>query len=123
MSVKTGTLVKIWHNGRGHDYALACINHSQKSIGLIKNNCINNDGSIHASTKGIHKWLPFGELGDTRIVPGITRVLGDRVLDTRAIYDTLIVPHVTLTGDAVTVVLPEHNLIANVQDNRTSVTY
>ena len=64
-----------------------------------------------------------GELGDTRIVPGITRVLGDRVLDTRAIYDTLIVPHVTLTGDAVTVVLPEHNLMANVQDNRASVTY
>ena len=123
MSTKTGTLVKIWHNGRGHDYAIGCINHTQRTIGLIKTNCINNDGSIHGATKAVHKWIPFAELGDNRIVPGITRILGDREIDTRAIFDTLLYPHIAETGDSVSVVLPEHNLMANVQDNRASVTY
>lgn len=125
MTIKTGTLVKIWHNGRGHDYAVACLNASTNEIGLIKNNCINNDGSIHAATRKagkVHKWLTYNNLGGQRIVPRITRVLGDRELDGEAIYEFLREAHI-LDNDIVTIVHPTHNIYSTAQDNRTAVTY
>lgn len=126
MSIQTGTLVKIWHNGRGHDYVVGCLDHDARRVGLVRNNCINTDGSIHAATAraaNMHKWIPYHELGEQRIVPSFTRIIGDREIDTRAMYDALVRPYAIETGHNVSVVLPEHNLFNAVQDNRASVTY
>lgn len=125
MTIKTGTVVKIWHNGRGHDYVVTCINSSNQTIGLIKNNCINNDGSIHASTAKagkMHKWTPYALLGEQKIAPRITRILGDREIDSEKIYDFLRNNN-ELNGDNVTIVHPTHNVYSSAQDNRTAVTY
>lgn len=83
----TGTIVRIWHGTRGHDYVIACINSGNRKIGLIKNNCINNDGSIHQAlhTQALYnnrmKWIEYQNLGDEKIVTKVNRIVGTRELN------------------------------------------
>lgn len=48
--VTLGTVLKIWHGTRGHDYVVVGIDKSNREVHLIKHNSINQDGTIHAST-------------------------------------------------------------------------
>lgn len=85
----TGTVLKIWNHNRGHDYMVAGFNRGDKTLSLIKNNCINNDGKIHASTQkfsqrtgSFHKEILVEELFDgASTAPRVTRVMGTRDFD------------------------------------------
>jgi hypothetical protein len=76
-----GSVVKIWHGTRGHDYVVVCIDRNAKKIGLLKHTTINYDGSIHGAVTGVRKWIPYEELGTQKIVPRIARVVGVRQID------------------------------------------
>ena len=56
-----GSVVKIWHGTRGHDYVVVCIDRNAKKIGLLKHTTINYDGSIHGAVTGVRKWIPYEE--------------------------------------------------------------
>lgn len=110
MPLQNGSVVKIWHGTRGHDYVVVAINRAQKKIGLIKHTCINNDGSIHGNTLRVNKWIPYEELGVQKIVPRITRVVGTREVDNSILRDFLIA-----TGETrVIAVSTAHNVVASV---------
>jgi len=110
MPLQNGSVVKIWHGTRGHDYVVVAINRAQKKIGLIKHTCINNDGSIHGNTLRVNKWIPYEELGVRKIVPRITRVVGTRDVDNSLIRDFLVA-----TGETrVVAVSAAHNVVASV---------
>ena len=85
--LQTGTIVRIWHGTRGHDWVVACIDTQSKQIGLVKNNCINNDGSIHralveqANYANRLKWIGYQNLGDEKITPKVNRIIGTRELN------------------------------------------
>ena len=49
MPLITGNIVKIWHGNRGHDYIVVAAQKDTSRIGLIRNTCLNNDGTIHKS--------------------------------------------------------------------------
>lgn len=60
--ISLGTIVRLWHDTRGHDYVVVGVSRRDKKIALIKHNCINRDGSIHASTANYylaHKTLNY----------------------------------------------------------------
>lgn len=110
MPLHNGSVVKIWHGTRGHDYVVVAINRVEKKIGLIKHTCINNDGTIHGNTLRVNKWIPYEELGVQKIVPRITRVVGTRDIDNTIIRDFLIA-----TGEnRVIAVSAAHNVVASV---------
>lgn len=75
-----GTIIKSWRGSKGLDYILIGINTTKKEIYAIKHNCINQDGTIHASVskhKRVFKYTetPSGHFG---IVRGFTTVLGQK---------------------------------------------
>ena len=49
MPLITGNIVKIWHGNRGHDYIVVAAQKDTSRVGLIRNTCLNNDGTIHKS--------------------------------------------------------------------------
>ena len=69
-----GTIVTIWHGHRGHNYVIAGIDKKTRKIFLIKNNCINQDGTIHRATSGFHKVLNFNSLNNVKKVSTIVGV-------------------------------------------------
>lgn len=75
--VTTGTIVRIWHDSRGHDYVVMGRKTDTKQVMLLKHNCINNDGSIHASTIQ-HGYISHKELRytDQGIVQGVRNIVG-----------------------------------------------
>jgi hypothetical protein len=87
--IETGTLVKIWQENRGHDYMVIGLNRGDRTLSLIKNNCINSDGVIHGATQKMsqrtgefHKEIPIEDFleGDgSRVAPRIKRVIGTRL--------------------------------------------
>lgn len=121
-ALRTGSIVRIWHGSRGHDYVIACVNRAEKKIGLIKNNCINNDGSIHAATNEVHKWVEYHNLGGERIVPRINRVIGYRGISEQRLVDFLRI----VAPNNVIALREDYNLKASIdlaQDNRAATTY
>ena len=79
-SIGFGTIIKGWRDSKGLDYIIIGINTNRKELYAVKHNCINRDGSIHASVtrhKRVFKYTttPSGQVG---IVKGITSVLGQK---------------------------------------------
>lgn len=108
MPLQNGSVVKIWKGTRGHDYVMVAINRTTKKIGLLKHTCINEDGSIHGAVLKIRKWIPYEVLGEQKIVPRITRVVGTRQIDNSKIRQFLLD-----SGETnVVAVSPTYNVIA-----------
>ena len=76
----TGSIIKIWQENRGHDYMVLGVKGiaGNKKLGLIRNNCVNNDGEIHAATKRIHKWIDIEKQDGFNTVANAKRVEGTR---------------------------------------------
>lgn len=83
--LKTGTLIEIYRGNRGHVYMVAGYDRRNSQLRLIKNTCVNNDGSIHASTVDYHKTIRVhaGVIEGQQFLnaPAIKRVIGERCLD------------------------------------------
>lgn len=76
-NIKKGSVIKIWAHPKGHDYVVVADNPTKKSLYLLKRNCINKDGSVHASTKKFHKTLSYSTVGSNRVLNGVTKILGE----------------------------------------------
>lgn len=93
--LKSGDMVKIWHGNRGHDYVILGYNQGDRTLSLLKHNCINLDGSIHASTVAAaetghyprsYKEIPVDDFVDgQKVASKINRVVGTKILDRVAI--------------------------------------
>lgn len=90
--IVTGSVISVWHGSRGHLYVVAGVNRGDKTISLIKNNCINNDGSIHAATQEaarFHLEIPYQEFcidedePQIKMVSKVNRVYGTREINRR----------------------------------------
>ena len=79
-NIKKGSVVKIWHYSRGHDYVVVGENSTKKELYLIKLNCLNGDGTVHKSTKRFHKTLSYTQIGGRRVVSNVNKVLGEKDL-------------------------------------------
>lgn len=75
LPVTLGTIVTCWHGHRGHAYVIVGIDPVARKLYAIKNNCINQDQSIHKSTSGYHKVFTYNTLN---IVNGVTTILGQK---------------------------------------------
>lgn len=74
--ITIGTLIKVWHGTRGHDYVCVGLDEKKKELHLIKHNSINADGSIHAATARSyfsHKKVSYNNLG---ILSNVSTVQG-----------------------------------------------
>ena len=81
-----GTIIRIWHGTRGHDYVFCGVDKATQEVLLLKNNCINMDGSIHASTKRFHKRLPLIKLAKRQAYASrVSYVRGERKVDPKVI--------------------------------------
>ena len=79
-NIKKGYVVKIWHHPRGHDYVVVGENTIKKELYLVKLNCLNQDGTVHKSTKRFHKTLSYTQIGGRRVVNNVNKVLGEKCL-------------------------------------------
>jgi hypothetical protein len=76
-----GTIIRIWHDCRGHDYVFCGIDKDKNQALLLRSNCINNDGSIRSNTTKFHKAIPVSKLGDkSMVVRRVSRVCGERTV-------------------------------------------
>lgn len=95
LKLTTGSVVKIWHGTRGHDYVVAGYNARRGEIGLIKHTCIKNDGTLHESTKQsfrrkgeYHSVVKVTDLMEgAKEAPAIVRVVGTREVNRAAMVD------------------------------------
>ena len=78
--IKLGSVIKIWHHPKGHDYVVVGEDLVKQELLLIKNNCLNKDDTVHGSTKSFHKKLSYSEIAGTRLVDGVSRILGEKDL-------------------------------------------
>lgn len=90
LNLNLGTMIKLWRDSRGHDYVFVAVDEALGDALFIRANCINQDGSIRSNTKGFHKRLPYSQLGDTKIVKRVTRVLGTKPLNVDVIEDHIV---------------------------------
>lgn len=84
-----GSVVRLWHHPKGHDYVVVAKDNVKKGIYLLKLNCINNDLSIHLSSYKFNKFLPFAEVGKTKVLSRVTRVVGQKMLSQQVIQEFL----------------------------------
>lgn len=78
-TIQFGSVIRIWHGSRGHDYIFCGLTEDKNSALLLKNNCINQDGSIHAATKRFHKTLALTKMAKKKYtVSGVSRICGLR---------------------------------------------
>lgn len=89
-NIKKGSVVKIWHHPRGHDYVVVGENSTKKELYLIKLNCLNEDGTVHKSTKRFHKTLSYTQIGGRRVVSNVNKVLGEKDLKDYSLDSLLI---------------------------------
>jgi hypothetical protein len=81
LNLNLGSMIKLWRDSRGHDYVFVAVDESSKEALFIRANCINQDGSVRANSKGFHKRLPYSQLGDIKVVKNVTRILGTKPLN------------------------------------------
>lgn len=83
--LKTGSIVKIWHGNRGHDYVVLGVQGrgASKKLGLLKNSCLNEDGKIRSNTKVMHSWVDVEQMEDYGVANKISRVCGTRAIASR----------------------------------------
>jgi hypothetical protein len=89
-NIKKGSVVKIWHHPRGHDYVVVGENSTKKELYLVKLNCLNEDGTVHKSTKRFHKTLSYTQIGGRRVVSNVNKVLGEKDLKDYSLDSLLI---------------------------------
>lgn len=89
-NIKKGSVVKIWHHPRGHDYVVVGENSTKKELYLVKLNCLNGDGTVHKSTKRFHKTLSYTQIGGRRVVSNVNKVLGEKDLKDYSLDSLLI---------------------------------
>ncbi len=89
-NIKKGSVVKIWHHPRGHDYVVVGENSTKKELYLVKLNCLNEDGTVHKSTKRFHKTLSYTQIGSRRVVSNVNKVLGEKDLKDYSLDSLLI---------------------------------
>lgn len=84
--LETGSIVKIWHGNRGHDYIVLGVQGrgASKQLGLLKNTCLNDDGNVRSNTRKMHSWADVEQMEDFGTVSKISRVCGTRVITNRA---------------------------------------
>lgn len=75
-NIGLGTVVKVWKEHRGHDYVIIGEDTINQKLLLVKNTCLNDNGSLHASTKDFHIRIPYTVIGGQRVASGITKILG-----------------------------------------------
>lgn len=104
--INKGSVVKIWHNAKGHDYVLVGDDPIQKEVYLLKANCLNKDGTVHKATKGFHKTLKYSAIGRKNLVKGVTG-LNKRKKDLRHYDFSEITPrHVQILHEDKTFICP-----------------
>lgn len=132
----TGSLISVWHGSRGNLYVVAGANLGSKTLSLIKHNCINNDGSIHASTQEaafrsgkFHLEIPYEELeidesvdSDIKVVPKVNRVYGTRNINRKELAS--FVRH-SVGSTTLRALKPEHGIYPglNAEDHRAAVAF
>lgn len=86
--LETGNIISLWHGNRGHLYVVAGLNRGRKTLSLIKHNCINNSGHVHASTQRFHLEIPVDDfLEGTKVATKINRVYGLKEINKPALQD------------------------------------
>lgn len=70
--INKGSIIKIWHNAKGHDYVLVGDDPVNKELYLLKANCLNKDGTVHKSTIAYHRTLKYSTIGRKNLVKGVT---------------------------------------------------
>lgn len=75
------TIVTVWNTLRGHNYIVAGIDKDTNDLLLLKNNCINQDGSIHKSTTKFHLRRSVTSLGKSKTTSNVSSAVGFRKLD------------------------------------------
>lgn len=80
-TVTQETVVTVWNTLRGHNYVVAGIDKDTNEMLLLKNNCINQDGSIHKATNRFHLRRAITALGKTKTTSNVSSAVGFRKLD------------------------------------------
>ena len=118
-NIKKGSVVKIWHHPRGHDYVVVGENSTKKELYLVKLNCLNEDGTVHKSTKRFHKTLSYTQIGGRRVVNNVNKVLGEKELKDYSL-DSLLIEY----EDSVQVLPVNKNFVCSPKsDNNNIVNY
>lgn len=118
-NIKKGSVVKIWHHPRGHDYVVVAENPIRKKLYLIKLNCLNQDGTVHKSTKRFHKTLSYTQVGGRRVINNINKVLGEKCLRDYSL-DSLIASY---EGSVEALPVNKNFICTPKTDNNTIVNY
>ena len=63
---------------------------TKKELYLVKLNCLNEDGTVHKSTKRFHKTLSYTQIGGRRVVSNVNKVLGEKDLKDYSLDSLLI---------------------------------
>lgn len=81
--LETGSIVKIWNGSRGIDYMVVGVERDDRvpiRLGLLRNTCLNSDGTVRANTTRIHKWLQISDDEGFGVAQQVKRVCGTRSL-------------------------------------------
>lgn len=84
-SITTSTVVTVWHQTRGHNYVAVGIDADTNELLFLRNNCINQDGSIHGSTSRFHIRRPITTVGKLSTTRHVSTAVGFRELDIDAV--------------------------------------
>lgn len=80
-AISQETVVTVWNTLRGHNYVVVGIDKDTNEMLLLKNNCINQDGSVHRSTTRFHIRRAITALGKTKTTSNVSSAVGFRKLD------------------------------------------
>lgn len=121
-SLVLGTMIKLWHDSRGHDYVFVAVDTKTNKALFLKANCINQGGAVRANTTKFHKTLDITDLGYLKNVKRVTRVLGTKPLDADQMQK-----FISSVDSSKTIVLAKKNKAQYhclpQQDNRDGVLY
>lgn len=101
-NINFGSVVRLWHTQgrRGHDYVVCGVNKLTNELLLMKNNSINADGSIHASTTRFHKAISMVKLAKkVYAVKGVNTISGERTINKDVMRDFARRNHVLINFD------------------------
>lgn len=123
-NIKKGSVVTVWSHPKGHNYVVAGEDTENRKLLLVKLNCLNNDGyDVHKATKRFHKTVSYTVVGDNNVAKGISRVLGQKNIDSYN-FDSLLQDYRQRTRAKAHVVNARRNFVCTpVSDNTESTSY
>lgn len=83
----TGTVIRVWHSTRGHDYVYVGRDTETNQALFLKANTINSNGTVHAATNKFHIVRDIVQFGDDSTVSRVSTIIGQKPLDKNAIID------------------------------------